>query len=136
MNHAYIKWKGIKIHTRNYFSILGSSSFLTFTTKGLLFYSFWSPSFSSEWAPFFILMRVFWNGRKYQKKKLFSFFLLNASQNSLFFSLFFSVKDVFTLVCSQIDYLPKLVIWREKILMGSLGSYENLVGLRSFNRET
>ena len=51
VNHAYIKSKENKKHTRNRFLILGSSSLLVFTAKDLLFYSLQSPSLSSEWAP-------------------------------------------------------------------------------------
>ena len=36
-------------------------------------------------------------------------------------------------ISSKMTIFQRLVLWREKTLMGSLGSYEKLVGLRSFS---
>ena len=108
-------------------SNLGSFKFLAFTTKGLLFYSLPISKILQWVGTFLIPTRDFWGRRTI--KENYSFFLLYASHNSLIFS----AKDVFTLVCNQMTIFQRLVIWREKTLMGSLGSYEKIIGLRYFN---
>ena len=128
MNHAYIKsWnKKKKMYAQNHILILGSSSFLVFITKDLLFYSLWSPSLSNEWAPFWFQWECFWGGRTIKGNSFLSFFSI-LHKNSLFslFSFFF--------LCHQMTIFQRLVIWREKILISLLGSYEKLVDLKSFN---
>ena len=99
VNHAYIKSKDIKKHTSNHFPILSSSSFLTFTTKDLLFYSLDLQAFQMNGYLLDSNESILrW---KNNQRKLFCFFLLYALQNFLF-SLFLSFLSM-----SSNDYLLK-----------------------------
>ena len=104
VNHAYIKSKGIKKHTRNRFPILGSSSFLTFTTKYLLFCTLWSLRFSSEWAPSWFYWETF--EMEEQSKKTFFFrSFLCLTKLYIFLSFLFCQRCFHSLVNIQNDYL-------------------------------
>ena len=87
-----------KKHTRNRSPILGSSSFLIFTTKDVLFYSLWSPSFSSEWIPSWFQWKCF-DMEENIKKTLLFLSSICLTKFSLFSLLSFLLK-MNSLVCN------------------------------------
>ena len=71
--------------------------------------------------------------KKISKKIFFFLYSLCLTKLSLFFLLSFLPKMSSQVCLTKMTIFQRLVIWREKTLMGSLDSYEKLVWLRSFN---
>ena len=109
------------------FSNLGLFKSLSFHNQRSLFlFSLTSKSFSSEWTPSWFQQEYFWDEE--QSKKTIFFLSSLFSQKLFLFSLLF-----FSFQCHQMTIFQRLVIWRKKALMGLLGSYKRLVGIRSFS---
>ena len=92
-------------------SNLGLFKFLGFHNQDLIFYSLWSPSYSSEWSSSWFQWECFKMEENIKENSFLSFFSMPHKTLSFLSSLSYA-KDEFTNMCNQkMTIFQKLVIW-------------------------